>query len=213
MSKKLSLSLFIITLAILFVPIFVANAQYGIDVTADQTIIQKFKDVSLQTMVGNLLGGVLSMVGIIFFALMVYGGIIWMSAAGNQEREKKAGGIMVGATIGVVLVLSSYVLVGFLFDKTGEGLTASTPTTVATPTITTTTTPPGGLVKKCEVKNDEAGDFCNALDDNLCNGEVCDYDSEIESCIASANSEDICSSQTEAGPCVLGQRASICEWK
>ncbi|MBT4121015.1 MAG: hypothetical protein HOA57_01320 [Candidatus Magasanikbacteria bacterium] len=120
MSKKFYL--LVIIIVILFTPFFVVHAQYGIDVTADQTPITNFKGASLQTMIGELLGAVLSLVGILFFALMVYGGVVWMSAAGNQEREKKAGGIMIGATIGVVIVLSSYVLVGFLFSNVGQNL-------------------------------------------------------------------------------------------
>ena len=121
MSRILKKIIFLTTSAIVFVPVFVAQAQYGIDVTIKATPLSKFKDATLQTMTGNLLGAVLSLVGVAFFALMVFGGITWMSAAGNQEREKKAIGIIVSAGIGIILVLSAYILVNWVFGafKTG----------------------------------------------------------------------------------------------
>lgn len=104
---------FIIIIGFVLTPVLVVNAQYGIDVTAKQTGITS---ISIPTFLGSILGGVLSMVGIAFFALVLYGGVTWMTAAGNQEKQKKAFGTIVAASIGVVIVLSSYVLVNFVFS-------------------------------------------------------------------------------------------------
>ncbi len=166
-------------------PVFVVNAQYGISETIDQTPLTDFKSISLQTMAGNLLGGVLSLVGIVFFALMVYGGATWMISAGNQEKEKKAIGTIVSAIVGIVIVLSAYVLVSFVFDSskvTGSG-GSTAPQKVTTPTIENTAPPSDpckdktGSVKGCDTCTaTHAGNTCmdkaecktDTIKDGLC---------------------------------------------
>jgi len=70
---------------------------------------------SVPVIVGNVLGSVLSLVGVLFFALMLYGGIVWMMARGNQEDEKKALSTITAAIIGIVIVVSSYAITNFVF--------------------------------------------------------------------------------------------------
>lgn len=71
---------------------------------------------SVPVIVGNVLGSVLSLVGVLFFALMLYGGIVWMMARGNQEDEKKALSTITAAIIGIVIVVSSYAITNFVFE-------------------------------------------------------------------------------------------------
>jgi len=107
---------FSITLSVLLTPIFVVQAQYGIGETIKDTPLASFKSITLQTMTGNVLGAVLSLVGIVFFGLMIFGGITWMTAAGNQQKEKDAMNMILSASIGLILILSSYVLVAWVFN-------------------------------------------------------------------------------------------------
>jgi len=107
---------FSITLSVLLTPIFVVQAQYGIGETIKGTPLASFKSITLQTMTGNVLGAVLSLVGIVFFGLMIFGGITWMTAAGNQQKEKDAMNMILSASIGLILILSSYVLVAWVFN-------------------------------------------------------------------------------------------------
>lgn len=81
---------------------------------------------SIPDIIGNMIGVLLSMVGVLFFALMLYGGILWMVARGNQEQEKKALNTITGAIIGIIIVVSSYAITNFVFkgvrgENTGGG--------------------------------------------------------------------------------------------
>lgn len=58
-----------------------------------------------------LLGGI----GIIFLGLMIYGGYLWMTAHGNEEKVTKAKDIIKNSIIGLAVVLSAYAITYFLF--------------------------------------------------------------------------------------------------
>lgn len=56
-------------------------------------------------------------IGSVALIMYIYGGLLWMTAAGNTERISKAKQILVYATIGVVAMLGSYLLVNFVFGE------------------------------------------------------------------------------------------------
>ncbi len=73
----------------------------------------------LPTLVGSILGTALSFIGVLFFALMVFGGFMWMTARGNEEQTKKALNTITAAVIGLIIVLSSYTITSFVFKSVG----------------------------------------------------------------------------------------------
>lgn len=73
---------------------------------------------NVTNLIGNVIGGILSFIGVIFFALMVFGGFMWMTARGNEEQTKKALGTVTSAVIGLVIVLSSYAITNVVFQNT-----------------------------------------------------------------------------------------------
>ncbi len=58
--------------------------------------------------VGTLIGSVLAFTGVVFFGLMVYGGMMWLTARGNDQRITKAKDILISASIGIAIVFISY---------------------------------------------------------------------------------------------------------
>ena len=50
----------------------------------------------------------LSFIGILFIALMAYGGALWFLSQGNDETIKKAKGVLTRGVVGLAIVLSSY---------------------------------------------------------------------------------------------------------
>lgn len=60
--------------------------------------------------VGNLIAAVLGILGVIFLILMIYAGLLWMTAGGNADNVKKAKSILTNAVIGLVITLSSYAI-------------------------------------------------------------------------------------------------------
>ena len=67
-------------------------------------------------MIGRLINRLLGIVGGIALLFFVYGGILWMTAAGNQERITKGKGAVVWAALGLVAIFSAYAIIKFVTD-------------------------------------------------------------------------------------------------
>jgi len=71
-------------------------------------------ETTLSETVGKALEAVMSFVGVIFLALAIYAGILWMTASGNDEQVTKAQGILKMATIGLIIVIGAYSITYFV---------------------------------------------------------------------------------------------------
>lgn len=63
---------------------------------------------------GRVVFGAMTLIGVIFFALMVYGGFLWLYAGGNDQRVEKAQAIIKMASIGFILTLFAGGVVQFV---------------------------------------------------------------------------------------------------
>ena len=63
--------------------------------------------------VANIIRTVLGLLGIIFFALTVYAGFLWMTAGGEDEKVNKAKSLLMQAVIGLAIILSAYAITLF----------------------------------------------------------------------------------------------------
>ncbi len=61
--------------------------------------------------IGNIIGYLLSFLGVIFLSLVIYGGYIWMMARGNQQDVEKAKNILKNVIIGLIIILAAYMIV------------------------------------------------------------------------------------------------------
>ncbi len=60
--------------------------------------------------IGNFIKAALGFVSVIFFALIIYGGFLWMVARGNEQQIEKAKSLLTSATIGIVIIAGGYAL-------------------------------------------------------------------------------------------------------
>ncbi|PJE58084.1 MAG: hypothetical protein COU81_02605 [Candidatus Portnoybacteria bacterium CG10_big_fil_rev_8_21_14_0_10_36_7] len=67
--------------------------------------------------VGGLISGVLTLVGVIFLVLMVYAGILWMTARGKDDQIEKARDIIIASLIGLFIVVSAYAITVFVTSR------------------------------------------------------------------------------------------------
>ncbi len=114
----------------LIMPLFVFADTYGIQDAAPKGLIGAGSNVNankaLPELIGSVVGTVLSFLGIIFFLLVLYAGIMWMTAFGNDQKVEKSKEIIISAAIGLVIVLAAYAISRFVFgalaDSTGQGV-------------------------------------------------------------------------------------------
>lgn len=71
---------------------------------------------TISVVAGRIIFLALSFAGSIALGLIIYAGLLYMVAQGNSEREKKAMGILVWTSLGLVAVLASYGIVRFIFE-------------------------------------------------------------------------------------------------
>ncbi|HZJ40910.1 MAG TPA: hypothetical protein VFD16_01435 [Candidatus Saccharimonadales bacterium] len=88
--------------------------QTAVQVDAFKTQTSSSYADFLQTKAGQIVGVVLSFVGVIFLILMIYAGITWMTASGNEQQVAKAKSLMINATIGIVIVFAAYAITSFI---------------------------------------------------------------------------------------------------
>ena len=77
----------------------------------------------LPIIVGRIISGALTLVGIIFVVLLIYAGFLWMTAAGNEEKVTKAKKLLTQAVIGLGITLAAYAITTFVVNAL---LTATT---------------------------------------------------------------------------------------
>ncbi len=122
MLKKI-LPLLIICVFLVAVPVF---AQYtpvtptdieAID-TGGSTTLQEASQLGARNPVDTaslIINWILTIMGLFFLILMIYGGFIWMLARGNESEVEKATNIIKAAVIGLIIILLSYGISAFIF--------------------------------------------------------------------------------------------------
>lgn len=68
----------------------------------------------LTTVISDILQLALSLLGILFIIFMIYGGYIWMTAAGNEQKSEKAKSIIGEAFLGLIIVIGAYAISYFI---------------------------------------------------------------------------------------------------
>jgi hypothetical protein len=91
--------------------------------TAGFSTTMEFEDI-----VATIIKVVLSLLGIIFVALMIFGGYQWMTAGGNEDTIKKAKSRITSAIIGLVIVLFAYGITAFIFNNLPSNVTGNSGT-------------------------------------------------------------------------------------
>lgn len=127
---------FLALLSIAFVLITPVFAQYGLEETATAANLAS-GPTEPTVIVGRIIGAGLSLIGIVFFILTLYAGIVWMVARGNEESAKKAINTIIAAAIGMIITMSAYAITSFILDAAnesalGSGGGRSAPTVVPT---------------------------------------------------------------------------------
>ena len=69
---------------------------------------------SISTVVGRTIGVILGLSGIVFLCLMVYAGILYLTANGEEAGVKKAKQLITSAIIGIIIVMASYAITAYV---------------------------------------------------------------------------------------------------
>lgn len=115
---KLKIFAFLFGLSVVLAPVMALADDYGLGDTATAAGISQ--DRTITQILGDVVGSALSLVSILFFGLMLYAGIKWMLARGDSGESEQAMSTITYAIIGLVVILASYAITNFVFDKVGN---------------------------------------------------------------------------------------------
>ena len=77
------------------------------------------KAESVPNLIGTIISAILGIVGSLALIMFIYGGIVWMTAAGNEQSVTKGKNILTWATLGLVVIFFSYAIVTFVIQTIG----------------------------------------------------------------------------------------------
>lgn len=66
--------------------------------------------------VATIINILLSLVGVIAVIMIIYGGFLWMSSLGNDQKILHAKRVLTSAAMGLLIIITSYSLVSFVLS-------------------------------------------------------------------------------------------------
>jgi len=73
----------------------------------------------LPKIIGNIIKSIMGIIGAVALLVFVYGGFVWMTAAGNETNIAKGKKILLWASIALIIMVLGWVLIGFIFEALG----------------------------------------------------------------------------------------------
>ncbi len=92
-------------------------------------------NADLKQVIINIIKWALGLLALVAVSYMIYGGYVWMTAAGNEARVEKAKQIILQAAIGLVIVLLSWAIVLFVTKSLLNVTTNTDAGTTCTPGV------------------------------------------------------------------------------
>jgi hypothetical protein len=76
---------------------------------------------SPEQIIGRIIKYILDFTGIVFFVLMIYAGIVWMTAQGDTKKTTEAKGTITAAIIGIVIIAMAYAITNYVLTNVMGG--------------------------------------------------------------------------------------------
>ncbi len=115
---KLKKILIILTIVLLFsmffiMPVLAGSISGQVEQFGGQIGASK---QSLPNLAALIINSILSVLGLLFFVLILYGGYLYMTSQGEQDKVKKAKQTLTTAIIGLLIILTAYAISAFVIN-------------------------------------------------------------------------------------------------
>lgn len=120
---------FLFALSLMLMPFTSVLAQAGAGVTpgdplgtledVDETGLEQ--ELDLPNFIGRIISWVVGLLGVVLVALFVYGGVIYATSVGNEERIEMGKKIMLYAIIGVVIIAIAFAISRYVIQALFTG--------------------------------------------------------------------------------------------
>ena len=79
------------------------------------TVYNPINAQNVPDLVNNMVRAILGIVGAVTLFMFVYGGLMWMTSGGASSRIERGRNTLIWATIGLLVIFSSYAILNFIF--------------------------------------------------------------------------------------------------
>lgn len=110
--KKISAILMALFVGLVAVPV---HAIVELDPGMKETM--GMSDASLGTVIGNIINIVLGLLGFVLVILIIWAGVEWMTAGGDEKKVTTAKTRLLNSIIGLAIVLAAWVVASFVVDN------------------------------------------------------------------------------------------------
>lgn len=80
-------------------------------------------DQDLTTTIASIINTALGFLGIVAVVIILYGGFLWMTSGGNDDKVKQAKKLMISGVIGLAIILSSFAIATFVIGRLASATT------------------------------------------------------------------------------------------
>ncbi len=115
MKKVMKLSTGLALAAVALAPFSVLATPFTLEDVGTQVGLGT---ADLKATVLNIIQWVLSILGLLAVTFIIYGGFVWLTAAGNEEKIEKAKKIIGSAVVGLIIILMAWAIVIFVAGTT-----------------------------------------------------------------------------------------------
>ncbi|OGH62289.1 MAG: hypothetical protein A2848_01070 [Candidatus Magasanikbacteria bacterium RIFCSPHIGHO2_01_FULL_50_8] len=83
-------------------------------------------EAPVQSLSAIFINALFGVAGSVALAMFVWGGMLWLTSAGNEKQVDQGKQIIKWTTLGIILMFAAYTLVSFLFSNLGNAPVATT---------------------------------------------------------------------------------------
>ena len=94
-----------------------AQSNINLGLTSDVEGALGLGTQDVRVTIARIINVMMGLLGIIAVVIVLYGGFLWMTAAGNEERIDKAKKMIIAGVIGLAIILSAYAIARFVVDS------------------------------------------------------------------------------------------------
>lgn len=91
-----------------------ADFNSGLDTLKTET---GMGDTELVPMIGGIINVIMGLLGVVAVLVILYGGFMWMTAAGNEEKVGKAKKLIIAGIIGLVVIFAAFAIASFVISS------------------------------------------------------------------------------------------------
>ncbi|MBI5254568.1 hypothetical protein HY932_02195 [Candidatus Falkowbacteria bacterium] len=93
----------------------ITSTATGLDATAEAATLKVTK--TLPQLVGYFINILLGLLGLVLLVIVVYAGILWMTAGGNPKQVEKSRDWMINGAIGLIICALAFAISQFIINQ------------------------------------------------------------------------------------------------